>query len=112
MHQALQGGTFHVEHVIPNCQGGPDSADNLALSCPGCNLTKATRTSAPDPETSAVFAAVQSRTDSWPDHLSWEGHRLLGRTPRGRALVAALNLNHPRRLHIREAEALFGLFPP
>ena len=30
----------------------------------------------------------------------------------GRATVFALDLNHPRRLLIRQAEALFGLFPP
>jgi hypothetical protein len=30
----------------------------------------------------------------------------------GRATVFALDLNHPRRLLIREAEELFDLFPP
>lgn len=32
-------------------------------------------------------------------------------TPVGRALVETLGLNEPRRLRIREAERLFGLFP-
>jgi len=32
-------------------------------------------------------------------------------TPTGRATVALLYLNHPRRLLIRQAEELFGLFP-
>jgi len=30
----------------------------------------------------------------------------------GRATLLALNLNHPRRVLIRQAEELFGLFPP
>ena len=38
--------------------------------------------------------------------------RVVGRTPVGRATVAALNLNHPRRVLIREAEEGFDLFPP
>ena len=25
MHQALQGGTFHVEHILPNARGGPST---------------------------------------------------------------------------------------
>ena len=84
MHQALQGGTFHVEHVVPICEGGPDSTDNLSLSCPGCNLVKATRTFAPDPVTGAVLPLFNPRTDSWAEHLDWEGHLLLGITPKGR----------------------------
>ena len=32
MHQALQGGTFHVEHIIPSARGGPSTLENLAWS--------------------------------------------------------------------------------
>ena len=51
MHQALQGATFHVEHVVPRCRGGQSTLDNLAWACPGCNLHKADRVEAPDPQT-------------------------------------------------------------
>jgi hypothetical protein len=30
----------------------------------------------------------------------------------GRAMIEALNMNHERRIFIRQAEELFGLFPP
>ena len=30
----------------------------------------------------------------------------------GRALIVAFQVNHPRRVMIRQAEQLFGLFPP
>jgi hypothetical protein len=30
----------------------------------------------------------------------------------GRATIAALDLNHERRIRIRQAEQMFGLFPP
>ena len=38
MAQSLQDGSFHIEHVILRSRGGTDSAENLALACPGCNL--------------------------------------------------------------------------
>ena len=51
MHESLQGATFHVEHIIPQCKGGGGDLENLALACPGCNLHKASRTTAMDPVT-------------------------------------------------------------
>ncbi len=113
MHQSLQGATFHIEHIKPSSAGGPDTADNLALSCPSCNLGKSDRVSAPDPETERDVPLFNPRTDRWAEHFSWdEEWRIVGLTPTGRAAVAALNLNHPRRLLIREAEEWFNLFPP
>jgi hypothetical protein len=112
MHQALQGGTFHVGRIHPLARNGADDFTNLALACPGCNLRKADRVEALDPETGAMVALFHPRHDPWSEHFRWEGHPLVGRTPRGRATVAVLDLNHPRRLLIREAEPTFGLFPP
>lgn len=40
MVQALQGGTFHLEHVQPVSLGGRTHLDNLAWACPACNLCK------------------------------------------------------------------------
>jgi 5-methylcytosine-specific restriction endonuclease McrA len=51
MHESLQGATFHVEHIIPQCKGGGSDLENLALECPGCNLHKASRITAVNPET-------------------------------------------------------------
>jgi hypothetical protein len=42
----------------------------------------------------------------------WWGYTVVGRTPLGRALVAAFDLNQPRRVLIRDAEESFDLFPP
>jgi len=30
----------HLDHVIPESQGGPTSYDNLQVTCPKCNLEK------------------------------------------------------------------------
>jgi hypothetical protein len=103
MHQSLQGATFHVEHILPSAAGGSDDLDNLCLACPGCNLHKADRTTAADPETGAVVPLFHPRRDRWASHFAWTGEFIVGCTPVGRATVAALDLNAPRRLRIREA---------
>jgi hypothetical protein len=110
--QALQGATFHVEHIVPVSAGGSDEPANLAWACPSCNLKKSNRLVALDPETEDEVVLFNPRTDRWDDHFIWAGYTVVGRTPQGRALVAAFDLNHPRRLPIREAEAHFDLFPP
>ena len=113
MHQSLQGATFHIEHVVPQAAGGPDTADNLAVACPSCNLGKSSRVRARDPETGEDAPLFNPRADRWADHFAWgEGRTVVGLTAAGRATVAALNLNHPRRVRIREAEGLYDLFPP
>jgi hypothetical protein len=75
-------------------------------------LRKADRIESVDPDTGRQGLLFNPRIDSWNAHFCWSGYRVVGRTPIGRATVAALDLNHPRRVQIREAEELFALFPP
>ncbi len=112
MHQSLQGATFHIEHILPRSRGGSDDPDNLALACPRCNLQKSDRTEVADPDSNATVPLFNPRRDRWSEHFRWDNYRILGVTMIGRATVFALDLNHPRRLLIREAEELFDLFPP
>ena len=112
MHQSLQGATFHLEHVLPQSRGGYAQLDNLAWACPSCNLHKANRVESVDPDTGNQVPLFNPRLGNWHAHFRWDGYRVVGQTPIGRATVAALVLNHPRRMQIREAEELFALFPP
>lgn len=112
MHESLQGATFHLEHIIPRCQGGLSVLENLALACPGCNLHKAGRISAIDPATGDFVPLFHPVMQPWVKHFRFSGDRIEGLTAAGRATVEALNLNHPRRRRIREVEAAFGLYPP
>ncbi len=111
MHQALQGGTFHVEHILPQSRGGVLELANLAWSCPGCNLRKSDRVEAVDFVSGATVPLFNPRTNAWADHFRWDGYVIIGRTAVGRATILVLELNQPRRILIRHAEELFELFP-
>jgi len=112
MHQSLQGATFHVEHIHPKIRGGSSDLDNLAWCCPSCNLHKADRIAAIDPQTNLSTPLFHPRHDVWSEHFQWKGFELIGLTPAGRATIALLNLNHSRKIFIRQAETRFNLFPP
>ena len=112
MHQSLQGATFHIEHVIPVCLGGRTEDTNLVLACPGCNLRKSNRIEALDPDTGIPSRLFHPILDQWEDHFRFDGFWIVGQTPAGRATADALHMNTPRRVKIRTAETVFGLFPP
>jgi hypothetical protein len=112
MHQALQGATFHIEHGVPQSGGGSTDESNLSLACPSCNLHKSDRLQVADPDSNALVPLFNPRTDRWSDHFRWDGYLLVGLTTIGTATVFALQMNHARRLLIRQAEELVGLFPP
>jgi hypothetical protein len=52
------------------------------------------------------------RLDSWRALFRWEGMRVVGITPTGRATVVALSMNRSLALAIREEEAHRGRHPP
>ena len=112
MAQEMQGATFHVEHIVPRSRGGESFATNLALACPSCNLHKSDRTESIDPETGEMVALFHPRRDRWEDHFVWRGFNLAGTTSKGRATIDVLNLNHPRRIRVRNMEQKLDLFPP
>lgn len=112
MHQHLQGATFHLEHIIPKSQGGATELSNLAWACPGCNLRKSDRIEVTDPITATVVPLFHPRQHPWHDHFYWDDYQVVPLTPIGSATIAALCFNEERRIRIRQAEQMFGLFPP
>lgn len=111
MHQSLQGATFHIEHIVPKSKGGTDELSNLGLACPSCNLHKADRVTAIDPDSGAEVALYHPGRQDWVEHFRFIGPRIEGLTPTGRATVATPDFNHPRRLRIRAAERRLGIRP-
>ncbi len=112
MCQSLQGATFHIEHIVPRTCGGVSTDANLAPACPSCNLHKSDRSHSPDPLTGSLEPLYHPRQHVWSEHFTWQAFSLAALTPTGRATIALLDMNHPRRLRVRQAEAHFELFPP
>jgi hypothetical protein len=110
--QLGQEATFHVDHVIPVAASGPTVLDNLALACVSCSLRKNAKLTAVDPDTRAEVPIFNPRTQRWSDHFRWDGYRVVGLTPTGRATTDSLDMNRPLILAIREEEADRGRHPP
>jgi len=113
--QHLVMARLEIEHVLPVARGGTSAESNLWLSCPLCNRAKADRVAAADPETGAVVPLFHPRHQPWADHFAWtaDGLRIVGRTPTGRATVAALRLDSdPDAITVRGYWVLAGWHPP
>lgn len=112
--ELITGGPLHIEHIVPQSQGGESVLDNLAYSCARCNLYKATRTHYQDPVTTQQVPLFNPRTQHWKRHFIWssDGVRIIGRTKIGRATVVALKMNHPTIVMARSVWVQTGFHPP
>jgi len=109
--QKLTGQAMHVEHIDP---GGGESPDNLCLSCPNCNLSKAAATQAPDPATGQAQALFNPRRQRWADHFTWDATKTLvrGTSAIGRATVERFRMNSDRIIIARGIWVTAGEHPP
>ena len=110
--QVGQEATFHIDHVVPRAASGQTSADNLALACVSCSLRKWAHQTATDPDSGEEVPLFNPRTQVWADHFRWDAEQVVPLTSTGRATVAALALNRPVILAIRQEEAIRGRHPP
>jgi|GEM_PF-3335736 len=104
-----------LEHIIPLAKGGSNDEENLWLACPFCIGHKSNKTEERDPETGAVVALFNPRTQRWQEHFAWINGGLLiaGLTPCGRATVRALHLDDdPDAIQVRSSWILAGWHPP
>ena len=94
---------FHVEHIVPESQGGPTVLENLAWSCGGCNDHKYNKTEGPDPETGQGVALFNPRTQAWNEHFAWSEDFLwvVGQTPAGRATIEVCQINCDNLVRLR-----------
>ncbi len=110
--QAGQEAAFHVDHVHPVSEDGPTVMENLALACVSCSLRKAARRTAFDPVSGREVALFNPRRQRWSDHFAWNGARVKGRTPAGRATINTLKMNRALLVMIRKEERFHGRHPP
>lgn len=93
---------FQIDHIIARQHGGKSVLENLALACLRCNLNKGTNLASVDPDTNRLTPLFHPRRDEWSLNFSWQGARIHGLTPVGRATSTLLCFNDELRLRLRE----------
>jgi HNH endonuclease len=106
--------SFVVDHIVPRSAGGATHTDNLALACSSCNAHKYNKTRAIDPLSGETVALYHPRRYRFQDHFTWSDDftTLLGITPRGRATVDTLTMNHEGVVNLRRLLHAAGTHPP
>jgi hypothetical protein len=111
--QFMQEATFHIDHIRPRASGGTTILENLALACVTCSLRKGSRSTAYDAVTRRHAPLFNPRDDAWEDNFRWTPTwRVEGKTATGPATAAALGMNRPAVVAIRQELARLGSFPP
>lgn len=112
MHQDHDPATFEIDHVIPEKMNGITTEDNLVLACFKCNNHKGPNIAGIDPETREKTFLFDPVHQQWTQHFQWDGPRLIGLTPTGRATVLLLKINAGHRVAHRRQLIAEGVFPP
>ena len=102
---------FHVEHIIAIAHGGKSVENNLALSCPRCNLYKGTNIAAADPLTDEPTFLFHPRRHRWNEHFRLNGAVIEALTPEGRATALVLRFNDQERIEQRALLLQFDRYP-
>jgi len=92
---------FQIDHIIAAKHGGLPEPENLALSCPHCNLHKGPNIGGRDPDTRQLLRLFHPRTDQWTDHFLFEGPKIIGRTRIGIITIHVLAMNAEGILALR-----------
>lgn len=82
--------SWQKEHIKPRSDNGTDSFDNLAVSCPRCNLNKGKKKQGKDFVTGKVNPFFNPRIDKWKDHFGIVAGQIVGKSPIGRATASIL----------------------
>jgi hypothetical protein len=108
------GDRLQVEHILPKSLGGTNEEENLCLACSVCNSFKWAYIYALDPISNALVPFFNPNMQNWFEHFRWstDGTLIIGLTSCGRATVAALHLNDPRRVRVRKLWIKLNEHPP
>ena len=112
MPQQYDDAPFQIDHIIASSHGGPTRASNLCLACFSDNSFKGPNLAGIDPHTKKVVPLFHPRRHKWGRHFRWDGARLVGQTPTGRATIVTLRINLDHRVAYRQELIDEGVFPP
>src|SRR5206468_4276572 len=88
---------------------GETNLESLAFACCYCNRYQGPNLSGVDPDSRKITALFHPRRDTWREHFSWDGSRLVGRTATGRATIQTLRLNRADAVSVRQLLIREGL---
>lgn len=111
LHQDDTSFTHPVDHIIAIKHGGETALENLALACIDCNRNKGADLTSLDPLSGAITPLYHPRKQRWHEHFALAGARIAALTEVGRATVALLRVNEPKRLMERETLLAVGRYP-
>ncbi len=103
---------FEVDHIIAEHHEGLTRAGNLCLACFACNRHKGPNVAGVDSKTKKITPLFNPRKHKWSRHFQWDGPKLVGLTPIGRATIIALKINLNHRVDLRSGLIKEGVFPP
>jgi hypothetical protein len=101
--------TYHVEHIIAEKHGGNSEFENLALSCPECNIFKGSDVASYD--NGVLVALYHPRQQQWNEHFKLNGAIVEGITPEGRVTTQLLQMNRIQAIEEREMFIRLGTYP-
>ncbi|MFK7978442.1 MAG: HNH endonuclease [Saprospiraceae bacterium] len=103
--------SFHIEHIISVKHGGQTIQDNLAYSCPICNLNKGSDIATILNTPTKPIRFFNPRIDNWDIHFKIElSGFIVAQTEIGEATIKILDLNHPDSIIEREILITNGMF--
>ncbi|WP_165219943.1 HNH endonuclease [Aquisphaera insulae] len=103
---------FEIDHIIAEHHGGSTTGGNTCLCCFACNRHKGPNIAGIDPKSRKIVPLFNPRRHKWSRHFRWDGPRLVGLTPAGRATIQVLKLNLDYRVEFRRELIDEGDFPP
>lgn len=103
---------FEIEHIVARQHGGTDAPSNLAFTCLHCNKHKGPNLSGIDRAAARrkMVRLFHPRLHRWSYHFAWDGPRIVGKTPIGRATVVVLAMNDPPMVMLRRELIEEGMF--
>jgi hypothetical protein len=105
---------MEFDHLVPQAAGGTTREENPWLACRRCNAFKGKQTHGRDSYSAAWVALFNPRQQMWIDHFarSEDGTEIIGKTPCGRATIAALRMNNTEIVVARRLWISVGWWPP
>ncbi|HVT83330.1 MAG TPA: HNH endonuclease signature motif containing protein [Phycisphaerae bacterium] len=112
--ELLTATQFEIEHIDPLAAGGETVFANLCLACPMCNRYKSDALSAFDPVSATTVPLFHPQLQLWSEHFAWSDDwtEIVGLSPVGRATVAALRMNRPAMIRVRQLWVAMAEHPP